>query len=1284
MAAAVCEACGAELRAPTYTRRSPVLRIAVAAALLGILGVAGAAYWNARQRDERKAEIWRLSDEAFAAVKEGRFREALPMLRRYVTARPRDAQMLYLLAVTERETNEDPLAGVTAAQSALDVDPSFSEAALFLAVAHDATGDTERAIEYARRAAAGSRPSPECHTLLAMLELRRARPNVEAAIDALREALTGADDDPRLIVLLALLEIRRAGGGSLDSLPANVLVLVGRAKDVVFGADDELAADPFIRLAEVEFTLAQGRAAPARRLAERLVADEQLGADVAQRARLLLGRAALDDDDDVAARSAFEAALRRAPTRETALAVVIAYRRRGALVVARELLAAAAARDDADERVADVVAGLDAELGDIESAAAGLREARTRRPGDIELLLQLGDVLAAQGDMDGADEAFADAEARADRGNAAPSLRRARLSVARCATAGARRAAAATAIERIDERLGDPRSWDDPAALELRGRLAVAAGRAAEGAQLLRSAVQRAPQEPKLKLALAEAVLAEGAAESLRRAAALVLEAADAAPYEERVVVRAARLLIALGDARQANTVCQRFLDHVGERPAVLGVAADASRRLGRYDDAAARLERARELAGGVDDDGRLLGRLMDSLLRAGRLRDARRLLGDAPSGEVRGRLATLLAMHGATPEERFMVLERQGAGLELAFAQLSRGAPESALGTLREALRSDAGDAQVRRALVLLLLDTVEAPTPERIAEARRVAEGAGDGSSAGLAEVLRGAVDIAEGDFAAARSALAAAVEMVPEDPYANLLYGRALFALGERREALAPLRRAVDLPGALPSFDSVLAQCLFAVAQDTEEPRRRERLLWEVLLHDTLHVGATVDLVNILFDSGRPDDAARLARRLVARSDLQPALARGLRRLTVAAALRTMGLGDVLPYVDEFPFADADAAGRLMDGLLLLRAGRHDEALSLLEGVRERYPAGPIAIMGVIECHARAGRVDVARRVAEVADAAAGATRFRIALAGALLRAGRDRETLEATADLALYAPADESFVAARVRAALRLGDVAGALRTLETAASAASGAAVVRLTLARCSVLRETGAAAEALTIARGLREAAQGDADLAARVRLSEAEALLRLGRHDAAAEIEPGLRGVLGDGDAESARLAARTAFVSGTLAMVQGRPDDAVSWLRTSLRLDPTEPAAANNLAWLLAKRPSRAAEALALARRATETEPENAEFWDTRAACARTAGRPGEAEEAWRTALALTAREGASAARLRQEAAVALAELLAEGARFEEAAGLARGVLERSPRAEIGRRARAVLRLE
>jgi Flp pilus assembly protein TadD len=82
---------------------------------------------------------------------------------------------------------------------------------------------------------------------------------------------------------------------------------------------------------------------------------------------------------------------------------------------------------------------------------------------------------------------------------------------------------------------------------------------------------------------------------------------------------------------------------------------------------------------------------------------------------------------------------------------------------------------------------------------------------------------------------------------------------------------------------------------------------------------------------------------------------------------------------------------------------------------------------------------------------------------------------------------------------------------------------------------------------------------------------------------------------------AELPRPDARVLVLLGVLAAREGRLADARRWNETALRESPDEPAALNNLAWVLARSGAAADRALDLARRAVATDPKNPEYRDT-----------------------------------------------------------------------------------
>ena len=133
---------------------------------------------------------------------------------------------------------------------------------------------------------------------------------------------------------------------------------------------------------------------------------------------------------------------------------------------------------------------------------------------------------------------------------------------------------------------------------------------------------------------------------------------------------------------------------------------------------------------------------------------------------------------------------------------------------------------------------------------------------------------------------------------------------------------------------------------------------------------------------------------------------------------------------------------------------------------------------------------------------------------------------------------------------------------------------------------------------------------------------------------------------------------------------------------LERSVALNPSDHAAANNLAYLLSTRPTEYRRALALATFATEAMPGVAEYWDTRARCERSGKRTEDAERSWREALRLYLARSPVPQAACAETEVALAELLAADDRWKDARALARGALERTPPADVARRARTLLR--
>ncbi len=1281
--AGTCSACGAAVELGTRLRRPWLLRAAAASLLLGVLGAAGWAAWNAHRRDASRAEVWRLRDQAFEAVKAGRYEEALTLLTAVCERRPRDEQMWYLRAVSERAAGRPPAVWTQSARHVLDIDGGFSEAAALLADACRAEGDLGAALSYARRAAEGSRPTAHDFRVLADLELRAPRPSAARALAALRRAQEIADEDPRVPVLIGLLHVRAARGAPIEALPDAVRRDVVRAEHRLATLPEDVAATAEMRLAAAEFAAARGDIAAARRCAEeaRLAARD----DTLLRARALAvaGRAAVLAGDVAAGIGLFGDALTERPVGDLAAEAADCLVAAGRPDLAEPVVRSALARND-DPALRGVLSAVLAALGRHADAQREVDAALAAAPDDADLLLRRGDLRAAEGDLGGAREAYAAAAARVP-GAAAPRLRTARLALFAPGGDDALRDAATRALAELDAVAGADRAAleAEPDYLETRGRLELAAGDVVAAHASVARAVEARPYAPEPHLALADVVARGRSPTRFADAARLAVEAAGLAPFDDGVVERAARLCLAAGAARDAATLCDTLLERRPSSAGILTLLAEAQRRAGHWREAAGALERLATLR---RDDPEVRLALVDSLLRAGERAQALRVAaGAAAAGRPDPRLDVVVALHGGSDEDAFARLAAAGPSSALGAAYLAAGRRDDAVRCLRAALAAAPEDAQARSLLVYALLDggadaggAAQAPDAGALAEAGQLADACPEGAAPGLSELLRGRVALARGELDRGRGLLEAARTARPFDAYAHFFLGQLRWRAGELPRALDSLRRAAALPGAPPGISQILARCLVSAAGEPDAVA--EPLLWEALVHDPADAAATVRLVNLLVARGAWAEAAQLASRLPEiRADLPDALATQLRRTALACGLRAVGLAAEADAVDELPVGAAGSAGGVVDALLAAARGRPEDAVREFEKLLASDAATPLLAAALIECLVRAGRAPEACERLHALEAAGrlppGAA---VALARSLARAGRGDLADAELARVLAARPADVDALRVVVARALRDGVAARALAALDTALPHAAGEDAARLRLLRADVLRATGRVQEALQAARA--ETSGADA-VALEARVAEAEAAAELGDLPAARRAVAAASSGLAAAPGSPSALHGRLRFVEGSLALREGRFREAEDAFEKALALVPDDHAAANNLAYLMSARPGLARRALELARGATAAAPGNASYWDTRGACAAQAGERAEAEHAWRTALDIWSRDSAAPGPAVAAAEVGLAEVLAAGGRWAEAEELARAALRHEADADVARRARELL---
>jgi tetratricopeptide (TPR) repeat protein len=1288
-----CAACGQHhvpKRLPA--QRHPGVRAArwAAAAV-----VAGAATWIAF--GERPQPAWRLLAEAADALQQRDFDAAFRAARAVTEESPGDARGWYLLAATLAQTGKfPPESYVPAAENAVRLSPGMYEARSLLALHALDSGRPEVAMEHALAAAAATGADGRAFRLLARVELAQARPDIARARDALERARRMGRNDPDAGVLLAEICLRTSGvfargESNLDAATANVL------RDALSGlegrtsiADGAVSADA----ARARLHLALGDHAAAIAGAERALGA--LGPSAPARTRsdmeLVRGMALHASGDAPGAAEDFARALRRTPDAGTAGLVAAFFEESGDLTSAEAVLTSAARAADPFGALHAVAARVQLAAGRVDAASQSIRAARAVDARNAGFAAIEAAIYVAQSKWDDARTALSEAVRLAPR-YVPTRVELALFDVQRPRSAADRAAAARAALPKVEEIRSEV--GDEPVVLRALGRLRLETGDTVAAAALLRSALDASPSDAETWRHYGEALLAlpaaaGGAGDSSLDAARAFAQAATLKPFDAGLRMREADARIAAGDPTGAVAALDAYLRRGPATEPVLRRRAAANMQLGAWRAAANDLARLRAL---VPQDAGVAVGLVDALLRAHDTAAARRVAEELPGGaqseEVRRVLEFLETAHAGRVDEACDRLASVPPTVSVAELQLGAARGDAAIETLRKVLAASPSDGRASRLLVLALLD-IDPPAPERLAEARAVAAAIPANAPPGTADLVAGRIALAAGDAAGAVKHLAAAAAADPSDAFAALLLGEAQFRTGDRGESLASMRRALALPGAPASFRRIVAARVLAASIEAAGDKPRcLRLAEEAFRLSPELPQAGVHLAELHAQRGDHGRAADVVEGTLASATLTPDQRTALRfsaarcRYMNGEARRARALYEGLPAgVRE------SGAPRLLAGYVALQDKRLDEADAAFADVLREEPGSGAAAAGRIGVALARDDVDGARRRAEQGIASEGSRGWLLARSALLfLEAGKADDAARLAARAADVAP-DDLRVTGDAAAVLaktgRAADAIDRLSALAERAGASETGTKARLLAGRL-MTRVPGREADARSLAKRIQSDGGAAPAVLREARLLEAEAMLCSGDVAGALSVARPL------GDALTARDGApsadrtfekRLCHTLGTaLSSSDGDLAEATRLLSRAYEIDPSDEVTANNLAWLLARTPATAARAHELARQATEADPRNAEFWDTRGACALAVGDYADAEASWTRARA--AIDGASpmAALRRAEANLGRARALIGLDRREDAGAALRQVLADAPDSAPAAEARRLL---
>jgi tetratricopeptide (TPR) repeat protein len=1284
-----CPGCG-EPHIPKRlpAQRHPGVRAARWAALAV---VAGSALWIALA--DRPQPAWRLLAEAADAIQKRDFDAAFRAARAVTEESPGDPRGWYLLAAALAQSGKFPAESyIPAAEHAVRLQPGMYEARSLLALHALDAGRPEVAMEHALAAVGVPSADGRAYRLLARVELAQARPDVARARDALERARRMGRNDPDADVLLAEICLRTSGvlARGASRLPpgtANVLRdALGSLSGRTSVGESGMSADG----ARARLHLALGDHAEAIADAERALKALGDSAPARTRSELELIRAmALHASGDASgAAEEFARALRR--TFDVGIVGLVAsfFEESGDLTSAEAILASAARATDPHGALHAVTARVQFAAGRVAAASDSIGAARAVDPGNAGFAAIEATVRAAEGRWEEARAALTEAVRLAPR-YLPTRIELAMLDVQRPQTHADRVAAARAALAQVEEIRKE--AGDDPVVLRALGRLRLETGDAAAAAALLRSAVDASPSDAESWRQYGEALLSLPAAsgDSALDAARAFAQAASLRPSDASLRVREADARIAAGDPAGAVAALDDYLRYNVVQESVLRRRAAANAQLGNWRAAANDLARLRTL---VPQDTSVAVSLVDALLRAHDTAAARRVaeeLSASQPAEVQRVIEFLEAAHAGRVDEACERLASAPPTVTVAELQLGAARGEDAIDTLRKVLAASPGNGRAARLLVLALLD-VEPPPPGRLEEARAVAAAIPADAPPGTADLAAGRIALASGDVAGATKRLAAAAAADPSDPFAALLHGEALFRAGDRGESLASMRRAIALPGAPASFRKIAAsRVLVASAEAGKDESRSLRLAEEAFrLAPELPVAGVrvAELLSARGEHGRAADAIEVT---LAAAVLTPKQRTALRfsaarcRYMNGEARRARSLYEGLPA----GIRDTGAP-RLLAGYVALQDRRLDEADAAFADVLREEPASAAAAAGRVDVALARGDFDGARRLAdEGVSAEAGRGWFLARVALLFLEAGKSDDAARFAARAADTARDDLRVVGDAAAVLARTGRVPDAIARLFALADRADApdtAAKARL-LAGRFMTRVDGRAADARALAQRLQTSGGSSPEIVREARLLEAEALLCGGDTAGAVQIARSLEGdpsTRGPAPWDDRTFEKRLCHTLGT-ALSGSEADfaEATRLLTRAYELDPSDEVTANNLAWLLSRTPATAARGHELARQATEADPRNADFWDTRGACALAVGDYADAETSWAKVREELHPSSPMAAVRRAEAGLGRARALIGLERRDDASAALRQVLVDAPYSPQAAEARRML---
>jgi tetratricopeptide (TPR) repeat protein len=426
-----------------------------------------------------------------------------------------------------------------------------------------------------------------------------------------------------------------------------------------------------------------------------------------------------------------------------------------------------------------------------------------------------------------------------------------------------------------------------------------------------------------------------------------------------------------------------------------------------------------------------------------------------------------------------------------------------------------------------------------------------------------------------------LARMVEKLPDDPQAQITYAEQLMARDRHAEAAAHLERALPGSKAPAPLLAELVKVQLAAGDHVAALGALDRLR-----ADHADSGPADQAEAMVADAeGRLGDAIKALERWTGREETVIGFA-------MLADVRVRA-GNPRGALDAVDRALALKSGRRPDlqnlrGRILVRLGEHRSALQAFSRARSSGgPLPPAYLTDLAGAFYALGRDDEARKALERALAVEKPAATALLLF-AREEAERDpkaaREALERGNQL--Y-PGVLQFVSGLANADLRERKPEAALERVRATVAVAPDAPEARLLLVRLLVTR--GLTDEAVKEVEGIQE---------------------RWPAHPGAAELYLSVMTLAGRGEDAFQRLAQKQAsgqlspygrVLLARLHAARGEDETARDLLRSALKEVPDLPGAANDLAYLLARRGEDIQEATELAQEARVSRPDSAEIADT-----------------------------------------------------------------------------------